>query len=124
LTGVWSPTAEGFAVYAAKGDDLSHSTGARYRLIGFCSNGFDMLYQPVGCNASSIGAPSGTIELSAACRVKDYPLSHLHIGIRVNSGNTISFSQSDFANADFSISGDYRRCSRRYTCVEGPDPEP
>ena len=120
LVGVWAHSSAACSDYTSgKVDRLPDRVSKTpYELIGICTNGVELLYQPVGCrtNASNVeGMPR--VEVDSLCSVKDYAPKGGHFRIEVNGPNSISFHEPDFTG-DFSISGDYVRCERHYLCSD------
>jgi len=75
LVGVWAHTSAACSDYTSgKVDRLPDRVSKTpYELIGICTNGVELLYQPVGCrtNASNVeGVPR--VEVDSLCSVKDY----------------------------------------------------
>jgi hypothetical protein len=120
LVGVWAHTSAACSDYTSgKVDRLPDRVSKTpYELIGICTNGVELLYQPVGCrtNASNVeGVPR--VEVDSLCSVKDYEPQGGHFRIEVNGPNSISFHEADFTG-NFSISGDYVRYERHYLCSD------
>jgi hypothetical protein len=120
LVGVWAHTSAACTDYTSgKVDRLPDRVSkTEYELIGICTNGVDLLYQPVGCrtNATNVeGVPR--VEVDSLCSIKDYAPEGGHFRIEVNGPNSISFHEKDFTG-NFLISGDYVRCERHYLCSE------
>jgi len=122
FAGVWARASVGCdARVSGSLRNVDKATANKFHLIGICGNGFDLIHQPVGCVASKVVGRPNIVEFSAACRVKDYPVKQLHIRITVVAKDRISFNKKDFDKNYFYIAGEYQRCSRSFTCQEGPE---
>jgi hypothetical protein len=98
-------------------DDLSRPERTRYELVGFCRHGMELLDQPVYCETEQIKNQSSGYRWSGRCEVKGDPFYPVSFRMRVTGANAISFNQNDFAPGNFSISGNYVRCSLTYKCT-------
>jgi hypothetical protein len=116
LTGLWAPSKAGCEAILSK-EPPPRSVAKHFGVIGICSNGLEMVYQPVSCSARDLGNKSNVISIAAACRTKDYEPIPLRIRISVKNPNVISFSEEDFDTNQFSLEGAYRRCNHTYQCV-------
>ena len=111
FAGVWAPTAAGCQAWVSgRYENADKSTRVAHKLVGICDHGFDVLSQPVGCDASNIVRRPDALEFSAACLVKgiDDPTVRMRIGVR--GVNALSFSSQ---MQSFSLSGNYQRCTYR-----------
>lgn len=116
LVGIWAPSTAGCE--AVLGDNPpSPSVGKFFGAIGICPKGMEMLYQPVSCTARDLGKKTDTLEIAAACRLKDYDPIPLRIRISIKDQNVISFSKEDFDPNYFTLEGSYRRCNHTYKCM-------
>ncbi len=120
LSGLWAPSKAGCeAILSDK--PPSPSVGKHFGVIGICSNGLEMLYQPVSCSARDLGRKSDIVQIAASCRIKDYDPVPLRLRISVKDQNNISFFKEDFDPSYFTLEGAYRRCNRTYQCVTVPN---
>jgi hypothetical protein len=93
-------------------DDVDRVTSSSYELVGICEDGIDLLYQPVNCGTSGAVRQDDLVELSAACRIKDYVADRRErVLIKVQDPDTILF-----ADPKFMVFGKYVRCTRSYSC--------
>ena len=118
FAGVWAPTTAGCQAWnSGRYDNADKPTRIGHKLIGICDHGFDVLSQPVGCDASNIVRRSDALEFSAACVVKgiDDPTVRMRVGVR--GTNSLSFSSQ---MQSFSLFGNYQRCSSTYKCISTP----
>ena len=97
-------------------DALDKMTANKHALVGICARGFNLVMQPVRCKALKVTRLPDRIEVLAGCSVKDYAVKRFSIGIRNISQDSISFDENDFNGQDFSVSGEYRRYSKKYQC--------
>jgi len=121
LVGVWAHTSAACTDFSSgKVDRLpDRASKTPYELLGICANGFDLLYQPVGCRTNATqAAGASTVEVDSLCSTKDYPPQGGHFRIEVKGQNAISFHETDFNTGYFWISGDYVRCEHHYQCSE------
>ena len=124
ITGIWAHSAADCKRDIAgslKRGEIDRVTATSYEMVGICTNGLELLFQPHHCTASSIHKISGGLEFRGRCRVKDYQLTS-RFNISVKSSRVISFNKKDFDKAYFWIEGSYVRCTRSYVCGQPLDP--
>lgn len=101
--------------------DIDRVIATSYEMIGICREGIELLFQPQHCTIQSAVPGAGGLTLSGPCQVKGQP-NPARFTITPLPSGAIRFNEQDFAQNYFSISGDYVRCSRAYTCTEPLDP--
>jgi hypothetical protein len=112
LTGIWAHS----EADCKKFDTENPTTLKTYELVGICNDGLDLMYQPVRCTASAAVRRADKLHVAAVCWTKGLYQTRHSIGITIKGGDAISFNESDFDKAAFSITGDYVRCNRYYRC--------
>jgi formylglycine-generating enzyme required for sulfatase activity/tRNA A-37 threonylcarbamoyl transferase component Bud32 len=116
FAGVWAKSAAGCQAWVSN-RIRDKQTGASYGLIGICDHGFDVLYWTVGCDASNIVRRPDAMELSAACRIRDFTQPTVRMRVGVNGTNALSFNSR---TENFSLIGSYQRCTNSYKCYDTP----
>jgi hypothetical protein len=121
LTGLWAHSESDCQLKMSGELDqkVGRMTMATYGMIGFCEKGmkFNMIAQPVTCEAEEVKKEAEGFRYSARCQVKDYDPIGAKFRVKASGPDAISFDKSDFdENKYFWIDGDYVRCTRKYSC--------
>jgi hypothetical protein len=118
FAGVWAPSAAGCQAWVSgRYENADKLARIAHKLIGICDHGFDVLSQPVGCDASNITRGPDSLEFSAACRVKDFTQPTVRMRVGVKGPSALAFNSR---TENFSLLGNYQRCTSAYKCSDTP----
>lgn len=102
-------------------DEIDRVIATSYRMIGFCNDGMELLFQPHRCVFKAASARSGTVTIQADCRFR-YARSSGRFIIHRTGPDTMAFHPNTLAVENGIRQDSYVRCSTSYVCAEELDP--